>query len=211
MIPITMPEQRAVLDEACQLVGSGSLIPADKSYIQQQQVYDGQCKRAGLSNMNGLRHRYAQIRYEALTGWKAPKAGGPKVNQLDPAQRQKDSLARQQISRELGHERITVTTVYLGSRKIFFRWISLVTHENQPCENPTFLVSVSHLVDVFRAVRDMLSQEREKTACLARTPTKLAASMAIWIPAERGNTAFLACFDRVMQPTGTVPASSQAS
>jgi site-specific recombinase XerC len=39
-IPITMPEQRAVLDEARQLVGSGSLIPADKSYIQQRQVYD---------------------------------------------------------------------------------------------------------------------------------------------------------------------------
>ncbi|MDR2678715.1 MAG: integrase domain-containing protein [Zoogloeaceae bacterium] len=115
MIPITMPEQRAVLDEACQLVGSGSLIPASKTYIQQRQVYDGQCKRAGLSNMHGLRHRYAQIRYETLTGWKAPKAGGPRVNQLDPTQRQEDRLARQQISHELGHERIAVTAVYLGS------------------------------------------------------------------------------------------------
>jgi hypothetical protein len=65
--------------------------------------------------MHGLRHRYAQIRYETLTGWKAPKAGGPRVNQLDPTQRQKDRLARQQISRELGHERIAVTAVYLGS------------------------------------------------------------------------------------------------
>jgi integrase len=114
-IPITMPEQRAALDGACQLVGSGSLIPANKTYIQQRQVYDGQCKRAGLSNMHGLRHRYAQIRYETLTGWKAPKAGGPRVNQLDPAQCQKDRFSRQQISRELGHERIAVTAVYLGN------------------------------------------------------------------------------------------------
>jgi site-specific recombinase XerC len=117
-IPITTPEQRAVLDEVHRLAGTGSLIPADKTYIQQRQVYDGQCKRAGLSNMHGLRHRYAQMRYEALTGWKAPKAGGPKTAQLDSAQRQSDRLARQQISRELGHERLAVTTVYLGQSAV---------------------------------------------------------------------------------------------
>jgi integrase len=82
-IPITTREQRAVLDEAHRLAGSESLIPADKSYIQQRHVYDGQCKAAGLSNMHGLRHRYAQTRYEALTGWKAPKTGGPHAAQLD--------------------------------------------------------------------------------------------------------------------------------
>jgi hypothetical protein len=97
------------------LAGSGSLISANKTYIQQRQVYDGQCKRAGLSNMHGLRHRYAQTRYEALTGWKALKAGGPHVVQLDLFQRERDRDARQEISRELGHERIAVTAVYLGS------------------------------------------------------------------------------------------------
>ncbi|MDR2625381.1 MAG: hypothetical protein LBC37_03535 [Zoogloeaceae bacterium] len=85
------------------------------TYIRQRQVYDGQCKWAGLSNMHGLRHRYAQTRYEVLAGWAAPKAGGPRANQLDPFQRQSDRLARQEISRELGHERIAVTTVYLGN------------------------------------------------------------------------------------------------
>ncbi|MDR2788780.1 MAG: integrase domain-containing protein [Candidatus Accumulibacter sp.] len=114
-IPITTPEQRAVLDEAKSLAGAGSLIPAGKNYIQQRQVYDGQCKQAGLSKMHGLRHRYAQTRYEALTGWPSPKAGGPRANQLDSAQRQWDREARQQISRELGHERIAVTAIYLGS------------------------------------------------------------------------------------------------
>lgn len=52
-VPITMPEQRTVLNEAHALAGSGSLIPAHLTYIQQRHVYDGQCKAAGLSNMHG--------------------------------------------------------------------------------------------------------------------------------------------------------------
>ncbi|WP_066456168.1 integrase domain-containing protein [Castellaniella caeni] len=63
-VPIATPEQRAVLDEAYRLAGLGSLIPSHKTYIQQRHVYDGQCKAAGLSNMHGLRHRYAQMRSE---------------------------------------------------------------------------------------------------------------------------------------------------
>jgi hypothetical protein len=114
-VPITTPEQRAVFDEARQLAGSGSLIPAHKSYIQQRNVYDGQCKAAGLSNMHGLRHRYAQMRYEVLTGWKAPAAGGPSRQSLSAEQRQSDICARQSISRELGHGRLAVTSVYLGT------------------------------------------------------------------------------------------------
>jgi hypothetical protein len=114
MISITTPEQRVVLDEAARMVGSGSLIPANKSYIQQCHIYDGQCKAAGLYHMHGLRHRYAQRRYEVLTGWPSPKTGGPHATQLDLFQRQTDRDARQEISRELGHERPAVTAVYLG-------------------------------------------------------------------------------------------------
>ncbi|MCY1512934.1 hypothetical protein D9M68_474140 [compost metagenome] len=99
---------------AHRLAGAGSLIPAHKSFIQQRHVYDGQCKAAGLSHMHGLRHRYAQQRYEALTGWKAPAAGGPSARSLTPAQRAMDTQARQAISRELGHERAQITAVYLG-------------------------------------------------------------------------------------------------
>lgn len=113
-VPITTPEQRAVLDEAHRLAGLASLIPADKTYIQQRHVYDGQCKAAGLSNMHGLRHGYAQARYLVLTGGKAPAAGGPSTQQLTPAQHSQDQVARQTISRELGHERLQITTVYLG-------------------------------------------------------------------------------------------------
>ena len=114
IVPITTPEQRAVLDQAHQLAGAGSLVPAQKTYIQQRDAYDGQCKAAGLSNMHGLRHHYAQARYKALTGYKAPAAGGPSTHLLTPAQRAYDAMARQTISQELGHERTQITAVYLG-------------------------------------------------------------------------------------------------
>jgi integrase len=114
VVPITTAEQRAVLDQAHRLAGAGSLIPPHKTYIQQRNAYDGQCKAAGLSRMHGLRHRYAQSRYEVLTGSKAPAAGGPVARTLTSAQRLLDSIARQTISEELGHERPQITAVYLG-------------------------------------------------------------------------------------------------
>jgi len=113
-VPITTPEQRMVLDAVHELAGAGSLIPPYKNFIQQRRTYDGQCKTAGLSRMHGLRHRYAQMRYETLTGWKAPAAGGPPVKSLTPEQRMQDAKARQTISRELGHERPAILNVYLG-------------------------------------------------------------------------------------------------
>jgi len=103
-----------VLDQAHQLVGAGSLIPPQKNYKQQRHTYDSQCKLAGLNRMHGLRHRYAQSRYETLTGWKAPAAGGPLTSSLSPRQRVSDLVARQIISHELGHERPEITAVYLG-------------------------------------------------------------------------------------------------
>lgn len=114
IVPITTSEQREVLQAAHRLAGSGSLIPAHRTYIQQRHVYDGQCKAAGLSHTHGLRHQYAQSRYETLAGRQPPAAGGLSTKLLTPAQRVQDALARQTISRELGHERAQVTATYLG-------------------------------------------------------------------------------------------------
>jgi integrase len=114
IVPITTSAQRVVLDAAHRLAGAGSLIPAHRSYIEQRNTYDGQCKAAGLSHMHGLRHLYAQTRYEALTGRKAPAAGGPSAKLLTPVQRLWDRETRQTISQELGHGREQITTVYLG-------------------------------------------------------------------------------------------------
>jgi len=113
-VPITTAEQREVLQAAHRLAGVGSLTPAHKNYIQQRHTYDGQCKAAGLSNMHGLRHQYAQMRYEALTGWAAPAAGGPPRHALSEKQREIDTYARQSISLELGHGRPQIIDVYCG-------------------------------------------------------------------------------------------------
>ncbi|WP_291359084.1 phage integrase N-terminal domain-containing protein [Devosia sp.] len=94
-IPITTAEQRAALNDAHALAGSGALIPAREKYIQQQNRYDDRCQSAELCNMHGLRHAYAQARYEILTGWKSPFAGGPAKHELTPEQRAIDTAARQ--------------------------------------------------------------------------------------------------------------------
>jgi integrase len=113
-IPIRTEAQRALLDEARRLVGAGSLIPAAMSYKDQLNRFKAQTAQAGISRVHGLRHGYAQARYEQLTGWKAPAAGGPATKQLSPEQKAIDRQARLTISRELGHEREQVTAIYLG-------------------------------------------------------------------------------------------------
>lgn len=113
-IPIRTEDQRIVLDRTHKLAGKGSLIPGNRNYVQQLRVYEGHTLRAGLSKMHGLRHAYAQKRYEELTGWQSPAAGGPISKSLTPEQRTLDREVRLIISRELGHERRQVVSVYLG-------------------------------------------------------------------------------------------------
>jgi len=113
-IPVRTPAQRAVLDRAHRLAGRGSLIPGERNYRQQLRVYERHTANAGLSKLHGLRHAYAQARFEELTGWKSPAAGGRSSKSLSTAERALDREARLTISRELGHEREQITTVYLG-------------------------------------------------------------------------------------------------
>ena len=113
-IPIGNAEQRQVLDEAKRVAGKGSLIPADRSYVQQLRRFEYQCDRAGIHRVHGHRHQYAQERYRELTGWSAPAAGGPRSRALTREQKTVDREARLTISRELGHERAQVTGIYCG-------------------------------------------------------------------------------------------------
>ena len=113
-VPIRTEAQRDVLGRAHRLAGKGSLIPSARNYVQQLRIYEGNTTRAGLSKMHGLRHAYAQRRYEALTGRKSPAAGGPTSKSLSSEQRKLDRDVRLIISRELGHERIQIVSVYLG-------------------------------------------------------------------------------------------------
>ena len=113
-IPIRTEYQRDVLRRAHQVAGKGSLIPSHLMYVQQMRLYERETQKAGLSKLHGLRHRYAQERYQELTGWPAPTCGGPKRSELTDQQRADDAVARVAITQELGHGREQVTAVYLG-------------------------------------------------------------------------------------------------
>ncbi len=113
-IPVHTEVQRQLLDEIAAFTGSASLIPANKQYIQQQRVYVRQVMNAGLDRMHGLRHQYAQRRYREIAGFACPVAGGPARKALTHAQRDLDQKARKVISKELGHERAQIVSVYVG-------------------------------------------------------------------------------------------------
>ena len=114
-VPIKTTEQRLLVDECHKLVGKLALIPPGKNFKYQLKVYENTTAKAGFHKLHGLRHQYAQERYERITGWKSPVCGGPKRAVLSSADKQLDNTARQLISRELGHERIEVLAVYIGT------------------------------------------------------------------------------------------------
>lgn len=115
-VPLTRPEQRDVLDRAKALVRfkEASLIPRGLSFYQQRNRYYRELRRVGLRNMHGLRHGYAQDRYETLSGETSPVNGGPLPSEVPRAQQRVLRQARQQVSEELGHHRPGITTRYVG-------------------------------------------------------------------------------------------------
>ena len=108
-------QQRELLNQVHSVAGKDSLIPPDKPYVYQEQLYDTLTHAAGLRKLHGLRHGYAQRRYKELSGWDCPFQGGSRRRDMTPEQRQIDDAVRLTVSRELGHNRISVTSVYLGS------------------------------------------------------------------------------------------------
>lgn len=66
--------------------------------------------RIGLGTVHDLRAAYACERYQALTGCAAPVVADRRI-----ASKADDSVARETISRELGHGRRDVAAAYLGS------------------------------------------------------------------------------------------------
>lgn len=113
-IPVRTDTQRETLARVRALSPLGSLIPASRSYVQHLKIFEREMANVGLGRTHGARHLYAQQRYEELTGWKSPAAGGPKSRELSDLEHTQDQSARLTISRELGHEREQITVVYLG-------------------------------------------------------------------------------------------------
>lgn len=116
-IPITSEAQRAALAFAMSLAGAAgeSLIPANRSYRQHLSIWEQQTASVGIGNTHGLRHAYAQRRYKELTGFNPPSIEG--IRDLSAEEKLKDLDAREKISAEMGHGRISVTSIYLGSWK----------------------------------------------------------------------------------------------
>lgn len=114
-IPIRNDVQREVLNRIHKLCGDGSLIPRNRKYIQQVRIFEKEMSKVELGRTHGARHLYAQDRFQELSGQLAPAKGGPSRKGMTKEERQKDDEIRLKISRELGHERIEIVAVYIGS------------------------------------------------------------------------------------------------
>ena len=76
----------------------------------------------GLTNLHGLRHAYAQRRYQELTayfdkdkkGLLPPIAGGSPFKELSLAEQDWDRRARHILVREMGHSRSNIVKIYVG-------------------------------------------------------------------------------------------------
>lgn len=112
-VPVTRANQFAALQAAATIQGQGrSVIPPDLDW---KAFREGPLKAARttlkahrIHRYHDLRAAYACRRYEELTGQPAPVISGLIVD------RQIDHDARGIISRELGHNRISVVAAYVG-------------------------------------------------------------------------------------------------
>jgi site-specific recombinase XerC len=114
-IPVTSERQMEALRHASQAQGRDhSMIPADQSWREWREGTLRDAREVVQEHTGGglhdLRSAYACERYQDLTGWAAPVAGG------EIEDRDIDREAREVISAELGHGRIDVTSEYLGGR-----------------------------------------------------------------------------------------------
>lgn len=113
--PIRTPEQRALLDLAKTFCATRSSSTSDpqrdlaqwKNHYYQVARSCGITREDGITS-HGLRHQYANERYQELTGSDSPVRGGT------PVDRDTDRAAREVVAEELGHSREGVTTHYLG-------------------------------------------------------------------------------------------------
>ena len=114
-IPISNEKQRHELKNAyAQAVkNGGSMIPKEKSYKSHLASFEAVTHGLGVGQTHGLRHGYAQTRYLELMGFDCPAVGG--IRSLSADEMAKDKEIRMLISEELGHSRINITSVYLGS------------------------------------------------------------------------------------------------
>jgi hypothetical protein len=92
------------------------MIPKDRVFATWQRYFYWVCEKHGISRKagivtHGLRHGYANRRYEAISGLMRPLVAGMPTT---PDAKALDANARDSVSQELGHNRRAVTSAYLG-------------------------------------------------------------------------------------------------
>ncbi len=115
-VPVTSRAMNC-LERAATVQGDNrNLVPQELSYSQWRDhayhVWSTVSAEHGLKGFHDLRAAYACNRYEQLTGKEAPVVAGQRE-----ADKRSDAVARQIISRELGHERVDVVRSYIGSAR----------------------------------------------------------------------------------------------
>lgn len=127
-VPIKTEEQREVLDRARNFVDQTrqtNLIPEGMTYKKWEDsarntYRDAGMTKDGVGTPHGLRHQYAQDRYQEITGWKPPAQLSDDDRaafraSMSDEMKGRDIEARRIISGELGHGRVQVTANYVGS------------------------------------------------------------------------------------------------
>ena len=122
-IPIKSEEQHNWVKNVFRVTNLGcSLIPMNKTYKQQLDIYNSETKKNKDKNLHGLRHAYAQERYREITkvldpkkkGLKCPHESGIQRKDLSQEDLYTDTRARHILSREMGHSRVSIMKIYLG-------------------------------------------------------------------------------------------------
>lgn len=124
VVPIRNEKQREVLDRAIKMAEQNTrkaMVHPNRNAVQTINRIYYVCRKHGITKeqMNitphGLRHEYANDRYEEVSGVPSVVRGG---NFAD-VDRQRDEEARYTVTRELGHARLSITGAYTGSRRLF--------------------------------------------------------------------------------------------
>ncbi|NBB60003.1 Fis family transcriptional regulator [Pseudomonas sp. ODNR1LW] len=117
-VPIDSEKKRELLDRAKTFAGRPTASTASPELSLKQALghYSRVLRNAGITKAaagvtsHGLRHNYANDRYQHYAGADSPVRGGS----LAEFDRELDRAARIEVSEELGHSRESVSTYYLG-------------------------------------------------------------------------------------------------
>ena len=121
VVPIRTDEQRRVLAQASELSmrsRKGALVSPDRTVQQERRRLYYVCEKLGITKAqlsitpHGLRHEYANDRYEEISGTPSVVRGGSAI--LDE---EAEANARHAVSTELGHKRLSITSAYTGPSK----------------------------------------------------------------------------------------------